>query len=50
MGPTRDPRFPRLLTLAPKPSPRPHLSGAQQTVGGSLGQLCLWLRRGWPLL
>ena len=50
VGPTHDPRSPRLLTLAPKPSPRPHLSGAQQTISGSLGQLCLWLRRGWPLL
>lgn len=50
MGPTRTPRSARRLTLAPKPSPGPHLSGAQQAVGGSLTQLCLWLRRGWPLL
>lgn len=34
MGPTSAPRSARLLTLAPKPSPRPHLSGAQQTSAG----------------
>lgn len=34
MGPTSAPRSARLLTLAPKPSPRSHLSGAQQTSAG----------------
>lgn len=34
VGPTSAPLSARLLTLAPKPSPRPHLSGAQQTSAG----------------